>query len=321
MSMTVVLSNPDLLVLIFSRLRTTAELGRAAQCCRLWRTSSASNDVWRPVVFAAFPATRGLIGVQSYKALHARMSGINPTRVVGFDDYQFMVVLQYEGRTVLQATVQGSDALGHADDPDEANDDVLETHIPGEDYRMPAWELDANMDLSWLADTHEEPSDDDNHAAFEQFSADMRSFLDAAHTDCDVASKLVLTVTAFRASDQRTAVLLRTGPDTSYADEDAPGIAFTTMPQTMLYPGVRHRRRTNMYPDTTKDALILLCNFSAERSTDTDDPDDLGICWEFGMFLDCEMVSHGDPMDPMNTERVGVPTVEFLRYLEGARWV
>ena len=306
-----VLSNPDLLVLIFSRLRTTTELGRAAQCCRLWRTSSASNDVWRPVVFAAFPATRGLIGVQSYKALHARMNGFDPKRVeTTLDDYQFMIQLQYEGRTVLQATVQGSAAIKRESDEDD--NDALEMHIPGESYDIPAWELDAEMDLSWLADTHVEQLDEDNLGTYEQCSADICSFLDAAYDEPEVGFKLELTVTAFRASDQRTAVLMKTGPDTGY-DEDDPRITFMAMTQAMAYPG-RHRRRTDTYPNFDKDGLTLMCDLGAFRDTDAVDP----VRWDLAMNLVCDAVSD----DGTNIcERVGVPAAELLRYLEGASWV
>ena len=317
-SVSVILSDGDLLALIFLRLHTITELGCVAQCCRLWRSSSSSNQVWQSFVYAAFPSTRDLVGVHSYKALHARLKGFDPTRIASkLANYQFMIVLLYEGHTVLQVTLQGGAAT--MQEPEQPNDKLREMHIAGESYHVPIWNLDANMDLAWLSNTRAEAMND-AAIPYERLKEDVLSFLDASHDDYEVGTKLVLSITAFRASDQRTTLLMHSSLDTAsvpgYSENSGHGgvnLIFTSQPQAKVYPG-RHRRKAHAYPDFETDELALMCNLEASKGADAADP----ICWDFAMHLHCDILPASEDDMP---ERIGVPTAEYLRYLEGASWV
>jgi len=251
-----VLADSDLLTHIFSCTDSITALGRAAQCSRSWRVLSRSNQVWRHVVHTAFPATRGLSNVHSYKDLHARLVGFDPTRrVTALDDYQFMIVLHYEGKPVLEATVPGSAA--EMEEPDEEDAELREMYIHGESYDVPLWNLAADVDTAWLAHTREEPADDEEAAAdaFEKLVDDVENFLHASQEDPEEAYKLTLTVTAFRASDQRTAQLLHRCPDAEIVG--GAQLIFSSEAQEKVYPG-RHRRRTDAFPDFDSDRLCLM---------------------------------------------------------------
>ena len=176
------------------------------------------------------------------------MKGFDPSRIAStLADYQFMIVLQYDGLTVLQATLQGRAAT--MEEPEEEDDNLREMHIVGESYKVPLWLLDAEMDLAWLAKFRDPVSEAAGLGVYERFREEMVNFLDAAYDDYDdVAAKLVLTVTAFRASDQRTSLLIHRSPDTGLQVGDDPNIVFTTQPQakaqaTSLLPPLAIRPR------------------------------------------------------------------------------
>ena len=89
-----VLGDGDLLVLILTKLDSVAQLSQADAVCQQWHEAGRSNPVWKHFLAAAFPSSEALTGVTSYRALYARMKGIDPTqkpRACPITDYQFYI--------------------------------------------------------------------------------------------------------------------------------------------------------------------------------------------------------------------------------------
>ena len=88
-----VLGDGDLLVLILTKLDSIAQLAQADAVCQQWHEAGRSNPVWKHFLAAAFPSSEALTGVTSYRALYARMKGIDPTQKPRsqITDYQFYI--------------------------------------------------------------------------------------------------------------------------------------------------------------------------------------------------------------------------------------
>lgn len=305
-----VFKDVNLLALVLPRAKVV--LGRIAQCCLAWRDMVSTEDhLWRPILVEEFPATAELLGVISYKDLYMRMTGVNlvqqPTTL---DNYQFLVTIKYENAVCLSTTLHGKDF----DFDVEGRTDTLPEGllVPGEDYRVPCIDLKAPFDLSWL-DDYAELSDDDDDPALpnsndQQVRSRIERFSGLANEDFEIRNKLMLNITIFRSSDQRTATLLNCCVDPEYP---GPMLVFESARAPKVYPGL-HRRRTPEFPHLETDEMSVMATFDFCGTTDPQEP-----LWKLHLHLTCLAEADNDVWDGGSDAGDGFEPITVFRKLQG----
>ena len=197
-------TNSDLLSLVIKEALPAAALHAV---CKQWRALADAEWVWKSKCVERFPATAGLVGVSSYKDLLARLSG-HTVHVAaqtaqplppGLGEYQFLVRLTAGEEVLLDTCLSGADA---ASQPTFSWMTSLE-------HRRVLWPValpcTAVMGLA-------EALRADSLVAAEEFSVTvLGAVLDAVAERESGEAPWRVSVTTFRAADQRCEVLLAGG--------------------------------------------------------------------------------------------------------------
>ena len=123
-----VFRDSDLLVLVLSQLSSVTQLAHADAVSRHWHEVGRSNMVWKGFLASAFPGAEAFAGVSSFRAVYARMRGIDPSAQrprSKLSDYQFLVNFRYTpGDTTGDDRVLASLCISEVEQPD-SEDKVL----------------------------------------------------------------------------------------------------------------------------------------------------------------------------------------------------
>ena len=195
-------TNNDLLSLVIKEALPAAALPAV---CKQWRALAGAEWIWKSKCVERFPATAGLVGVSSYKDLLARLSGhtvhvaaqpASQPLPPGLGEYQFLVRLTAGDEVLLDTCLSGA---GAGSQPTFSWMTSLE-------HRRVLWPValpgTAVMGLA-------EAMRADSLVAAEELSVTLLgAVLDAVAERESGQAPWRVSVTTFRAADQRCEVLL-----------------------------------------------------------------------------------------------------------------
>ena len=197
-----VFANDDLLSLIIEDALPAAALHAV---CKQWRALADAEWVWKSKCAERFPATAGLVGVTSYKDLFARLSGhyvqapAKPALPPGLGEYQFLVRLTAGDEVLLETCLSGGDSGSQPALP----------WMTSLEHRRVVWPVTLpDTAVKGLADAM---GADSMVAAEDLVVTKLGEVLDAVAEREPGEAPWRVSVTTFRAADQRCEVLLTGG--------------------------------------------------------------------------------------------------------------